>query len=87
MSDLAEDDLAGSNANLRALIETPQDFILFSDREGRPLVFNSAYAQVMKQLLGIDMRPGLKPHDLLPNADARAVWEEWAEKLRNEAGR
>jgi len=68
--------LEESHANLTALIENTDDFILFSDREGRPLVFNAAYAALMKQLLGLDMEPGIKPHELLPDEERRAFWED-----------
>ncbi len=73
----AEDELRQLNANLSALLENTDDYILFSDREGKPLFFNSAYAAVMKMLLGIDMVPGIKPHELLPDAETRTQWDDY----------
>jgi PAS domain S-box-containing protein len=69
------------NAKLSALLENTDDFILFSDREGKPLFYNSAYAAVMKALLGIEMQPGLKPHELLPDPQARAQWDEYHRRV------
>jgi PAS domain S-box-containing protein len=63
------------HANLLALIENTDDFVLFSDRNGSPVFFNSAYAKVMKAVLNLDMKPGVKPHELLDDADAREMWE------------
>ncbi len=72
----AEEALRELNANLQALIENTDDFILLSDRQARPVVFNSAYARVMKQLLDLDMRPGIKPHTLLTDPEEIAFWED-----------
>jgi len=70
-----EAELRRVNASLYALLENTDDYVLFSDRAGNPVFFNSAYAAVMKSLLGIEMRPGLKPHELLPDEEARAAWD------------
>lgn len=64
------------NANLMALIENTDDYILFSDREGKPVFFNSNYAKMMKMALGIEMKPGLKPHELLDDEESRREWDE-----------
>ena len=77
----AESELVKAHANLLALLENTEDFILFSDREGRPLFFNSAYARLMKHMLDLDMRPGLKPHELLPDPDARAMWDDFHRRV------
>jgi PAS domain S-box-containing protein len=50
-------------------------------REGSPLFYNQAYAQVMKLLLGIEMKPGLKPHELLPDPEGRALWEDYHRRV------
>ncbi len=63
-----------TKADLMALIENTDDFILFSDAEAKPVVFNSNYARAMKQLLGIDMKPGLQPHTLIDD-ESRASWD------------
>jgi len=73
--------LAESHANLQALIENTDDFILFSDEQGYPLIFNTAYATVMRQLLGIEVRVGLKPHELMPDPDARAEWDGYHRRV------
>ncbi len=77
----AEQALKQAHANLLALLENTDDFILFSDRSGRPLFFNSAYANLMRAMLGIEMRPGIKPHELLPDPDVRAMWDRIHERV------
>jgi len=77
---VAEEAMKESNANLSALIENIEDFVLFSDRTGSPVVFNAAYAKVMNQLLGIEMKPGIKPHELLPPEEQRP-WDEYHRRV------
>lgn len=77
----SEEALQETNANLNALIENTTDYILFSDREGRPVFFNSAYAGIMKEILNLDMRPGIKPHELLPDPEIRAEWDEYHRRV------
>jgi len=72
----AEDALRKSKANLLALLENTSDYILLSDSNGFPVMFNSAYARIMKEALGVDMKPGLKPHKLLPDKEAMVFWDD-----------
>lgn len=60
---------------LKSLIECSNDFILISDKMGRPLFFNNAYKELMKMALGIEMKPGLVPHKLLRSPEAIAWWD------------
>ena len=76
-----EEQLALSRANLVAILESTSDFVLLSDRNACPVYFNTAYAAVMKELLGIEMRPGLKPHTLIPDDDVQAEWEEYHRRV------
>ncbi len=73
--------LEEANANLNAVVENTDDFVLFSDRNGSPIYFNSAYAEVMKQFLDLDMKPGIKPHELLPDAEQRAAWDDYHRRV------
>jgi len=77
----AEEALRSSYVHLSAIVENTDDFILLSDHTGSPVYFNSAYAQIMKELLGIEMQPGLKPHTLLPDEHERAKWEEYHRRV------
>ncbi len=70
-----------AHANLLALLENTDDFILFSDTTGSPLFFNSAYANLMRHVLGIEMRPGLKPHELLDDPEVRAMWDDFHRRV------
>jgi PAS domain S-box-containing protein len=71
-----EEVLKESEANLSAILENTTDYVLLSDESASPIYFNSAYAKVTKELLGVDMKPGLKPHTLLPDGEEREFWEE-----------
>ena len=70
-----EEKLLSSNANLKSMIENTDDYLLISDEKGYPIIFNKPYARIMKETLGIEMKPGIKPHKLLKNRKDRAWWE------------
>lgn len=70
----SEQEYRQSHARLQALLENTSDFILIGDKTGLPVLFNSAYAQIMREALGIQMRPGLPPHALLSDAGDLAYW-------------
>ena len=61
---------------MRSLMENSSDYILISDKKGKPLYFNNSYRQIMKETLGIDMVPGLIPHKLLPDPETIAWWDD-----------
>jgi len=71
----AEEALRLSHANLSALLENTSDYILLSDRDGLLLMFNSAYAGIIKEAFDVDMKPGLNPHKLLPDKESVAFWD------------
>ncbi len=73
--------LQKSHADLSALVENTTDYVLFSDTEGNPVFFNSAYAGIIRDLLGIEMRPGLKPHELLMDPETRALWDSYHRRV------
>jgi len=60
---------------LQALLEHTSDFIMIADAEAKPVAFNRAYAQIMNEALGIEMRPGLQPHKHLQDPAAIAYWD------------
>ncbi len=64
-----------SHQHLTALMENTDDYILISDRKGLPVMFNSTYSRIMREALGVDIKPGLQPHKLLPDKDAVAWWD------------
>ena len=65
-----------SHAQLIALLENTEDCIMISDSQGIPKLFNAAYARVMKEALGLDMKPGIQPHKLLPDPKAVTYWDD-----------
>ncbi len=71
-----QETLQRSHLNLKSLLENTDDYILISDDKGSPLLFNSSYERIIKEALGIQMKPGLKPHKLLPDKDMVDFWDE-----------
>ncbi len=69
-----ENELSVSVRNLNSLMENSSDYILISDEQGYPVIFNKAYSGIIKLALGLDMKPGIKPHTLLPDPDAVEYW-------------
>ena len=67
-------EFVNSRSILSALIENTDEHILFSDAQGLPLVYNSAYAAIIKKTLGIEMKPGIQPHKLL-DGEERELWD------------
>ena len=61
---------------LTALLDHTSDYILICDEQGNPRVFNKAYATVMKEALGIDMEPGMRPHESLDDPEAVKYWDQ-----------
>ena len=64
-----------AHAEFTALMENTDDFILISDENGVPRRFNSAYARIMREVLGIRMKPGIQPHKLLEDPESVAFWD------------
>ncbi len=62
-------------ASLTALVENTEDAIYFADRDGRAVAWNRAYADAMHSLLGIEVRPGIRPHDFLEDVALRGLWD------------
>jgi len=75
------EDLDRINKCYNSLMENTEDAILISDNNGKPQAFNSSYKRKMKELLGIDMRPGIQPHKLLKDADAIKYWDSLHQKV------
>ena len=63
------------NTLLSAVIENTDENILISDNQGRPLMWNQAYARNMKNFLGIEMKSLLQPHKLLSDPEQVAWWD------------
>ena len=64
------DDLA-----IPTLLEAMESFVMIADEQGRPVVFNRAYANVIKAGLGVEPQIGVRPHDQLPDPERRAFWD------------
>ncbi len=67
--------LKDSEANLRALIESTDDIIVFRDRAGKAVIYNEAFKKIVKKLFGIEAYPGIRTLDYLPEEQKKS-WEE-----------
>jgi phosphate/phosphite/phosphonate ABC transporter binding protein len=66
--------LQGSQANLKALIESTDDVIVSFDRDGKLLICNSKFAEVVKKSSGLDIEPGMNLLEITP-PDQKNFWQ------------
>ncbi len=71
----AREELRSSANHLKALLENTSDFIMIADAAGKAIMFNNAYAAMIKKTLGLIMKSGLAPHTLAEDPDALCLWE------------
>jgi PAS domain S-box-containing protein len=69
-------ELQSYNAILQSLIDSTDDATLISDKYALPVLWNKAYASIMKEALNIDMREGLQPHKQLKDEKLIAWWDD-----------
>lgn len=73
---IAETELATIAGSLETMVNSTDEFIMVADKNAKPILFNKAYADVMKEMIGLDMEPGINPHTLLDDLDQKKFWEE-----------
>ncbi|MFH1001357.1 MAG: PAS domain S-box protein, partial [Bacteroidota bacterium] len=76
-----EKELNNTIAKLFAMIENTDDYIMIADDKGFPVYFNSNYKKVIEATLGIEMKPGIKPHKLLQNDIEVKYWDQLHERV------
>ena len=57
---LAENEVRHANVRMRGILENTDEFIMIADKEGKTVMFNSAYARLCREMIGLDMKPGLQ---------------------------
>ncbi len=62
------------------LMQNTEDYILVCDRDGIPQAFNAAYKEVVENLLGIEMKPGVQPFEISDKAIAKSYWKSLQKK-------
>jgi len=72
-----------SNIYIKALLETTDDAIMVTDENGVPRFFNSAYANSLKDALGIEMKPGVLPNSFMNDPDSASYWQSLKERALN----
>jgi PAS domain S-box-containing protein len=83
----AEEKLRQSEANLLALFENTDDSIVSRDREGRAILFNHGFVEIVKRVFGVEATLGIRTTDYLPEAH-KAYWEKILDKtLKGESHR
>lgn len=71
------------NISLNAILEHSDDYILISDARAKPVLYNKAYAGIIKETLGVDMQPGLQPHTLLDDEEVKSWWDDLHRRVLN----
>jgi len=72
----SEEALKSCYKDFQALLTHSSDYIMIADNEGYPVTFNASYAQIIYKALGIEMKPGLKPHTLLQDKKMVDYWDQ-----------
>ena len=77
----AEEALKTSSGLLKSLMENTGDFIIISDKEGNPILWNAATANKLRETLGIEMKAGIRPYRELLNKEDAAIWDDWYNRV------
>ncbi|MBN1780398.1 PAS domain S-box protein [bacterium] len=64
-----------TNVRMKAILENTDEFIMIADKSGKPIMYNSAYARIMKELIGFEVKPGILPHKTLSDQKAVRWWD------------
>ena len=72
----AEETLYQANVQLESLIENTSECIMIGDEKGKPILYNSPYAETIHKMLGVVMKPGMQPHKMLKDKNARKWWDK-----------
>jgi PAS domain S-box-containing protein len=78
-----QEELEQSQEYLKAIMKNTSDYITIRDKDGFPVLYNSAVKKIAKKAMGIDLQPNVKPHKLLPDKKAVAFWDKLHEKALN----
>ncbi|MDY6915791.1 MAG: PAS domain S-box protein, partial [Candidatus Cloacimonadota bacterium] len=67
--------LDSSQANLKSLIESTDDAIVSFDKEGKLIICNAKFREIVKKSTGIDLKAGVKLLEITPSKQ-RKFWED-----------
>ncbi|MBN1182137.1 MAG: PAS domain S-box protein [Bacteroidales bacterium] len=76
-----EEELKNTVTTLKAMIENSADYIMIADREGKPVMYNENYKNIIEKSLGIEMQPGLRPHKIHLDKNITKYWDEIHERV------
>ncbi|MBN2103602.1 PAS domain S-box protein [bacterium] len=76
-----EQNLRHANIQMKAILENTDESIMIADKAGMPVMYNEAYIQIIREIMGIEMQPGLKPHRKVTDAKTRKCWDEWHKRV------
>ena len=65
---------------LQLLLENTNDYFAVRDRRGVPVLYNSAFEELVGEAFGVKMEPGIKPHLCFVDQEDRDYWDELAQK-------
>ncbi|MBN2011828.1 PAS domain S-box protein [candidate division KSB1 bacterium] len=78
---LAEKELQLAYFRLSTIFENTDEYIMIADENRKPVMYNSGYARMMKELLNIDMKPGINPHKSINDTATQAWWDSLHERV------
>ncbi len=77
----AEEALRTSSNLLNSLMENTADFIVIGDKEGNPILWNTATTKSLMDNLGIEMESGIRSHKHLKDKEFSLQWEKWIKRV------
>jgi PAS domain S-box-containing protein len=72
---IAEEELKLVNARMKAVLENTDECIMIADSQGNPVMFNSAYAAIMKEREEMQVQ--------LKSKSSREIWMQHGERLNH----
>lgn len=60
---------------LTTLLANSGDPTLVCDKQCTPRFFNAAYARMVAKAFAVEMKPGLRPHEMVANPETAAYWD------------
>jgi PAS domain S-box-containing protein len=78
-----QEELVQSQEYLKAIMKNTSDYIVIRDKDGFPVLFNLSAKKIAKKAMGIDLQANIKPHKLLPDKKAVALWDDLHKRALN----
>ena len=71
----SEEKLLQALANMEAMINNTDDSIIIADREGKSILFNRKYFEIVKKIIGTEIKPGKRFYEYLKDEQQVEFWK------------